>query len=75
MEGAYVREKREKWTRLITEWHPLYGKRNRVRQNKRWKNNIRTNNGSNIESYSKRQDRMEIFGGGKHLVGRQAESD
>lgn len=36
-----MREKKNKCTRLITKWHPRYGKRNRSRQNKRWKNDIR----------------------------------
>lgn len=36
-----AREKKEKWTRLITEWYPIDGKRNRGRQTKRWEDDLR----------------------------------
>lgn len=39
--GHMAREKKEKWTRLITEWYPIDGKRNRGRQTKRWEDDFR----------------------------------
>nr|XP_037875878.1 uncharacterized protein LOC105841939 [Bombyx mori] len=38
--GHMIREKKEKWTSLITEWYPRDGKRNRGRQTKRWEDDI-----------------------------------
>lgn len=38
--GHMIREKKEKWTRLITEWLPRDSKRNRGRQFKRWEDDI-----------------------------------
>lgn len=38
--GHMIREKKEKWTSLITEWYPRDGKRSRGRQTKRWEDDI-----------------------------------
>ena len=39
--GHMIREKKEKWTTLITEQQPRESKRNRDRQIKRWEDAIR----------------------------------
>lgn len=44
--GHMMREKQEKWTKLITEWYPLDGKRHRGRQVKRWEDDVKKVAGS-----------------------------
>ncbi|GBP81979.1 Intraflagellar transport protein 80 homolog [Eumeta japonica] len=39
--GHMLREKKEKWTRLITEWYPRGNKRSKGRQHKRWEDDIK----------------------------------
>uniref|UniRef100_A0A2H1V663 SFRICE_031899 n=1 Tax=Spodoptera frugiperda TaxID=7108 RepID=A0A2H1V663_SPOFR len=39
--GHMLREKQEKWTKIITEWYPRDGKRNKGRQTKRWEDDIK----------------------------------
>lgn len=39
--GHMIREKKEKWTRIITEWQPRDSKRNRGRQTRRWEDDIK----------------------------------
>ncbi|GBP62241.1 hypothetical protein EVAR_44649_1 [Eumeta japonica] len=36
-----LREEKEKWTRLITEWYPRGNKRSKGRQHKRWEDDIK----------------------------------
>ncbi|GBP30524.1 hypothetical protein EVAR_94704_1 [Eumeta japonica] len=36
-----LREEKEKWTRLITEWYPRVNKRYKGRQHKRWEDDIK----------------------------------
>ncbi|GBP94035.1 Putative uncharacterized transposon-derived protein F52C9.6 [Eumeta japonica] len=39
--GHMLREKNEKWTRIISEWYPRDGKRNKGRPIKRWEDDIK----------------------------------
>ncbi|KAJ8735284.1 hypothetical protein PYW07_006904 [Mythimna separata] len=39
--GHMLREKNEKWTKIITEWYPRDGKRSKGRQIKRWEDDIK----------------------------------
>ncbi|PZC78294.1 hypothetical protein B5X24_HaOG202299 [Helicoverpa armigera] len=39
--GHMAREKQEKWTRLVTEWCPLDGRRSRGRPTKRWEDDLK----------------------------------
>ncbi|XP_037876062.1 LINE-1 retrotransposable element ORF2 protein isoform X1 [Bombyx mori] len=39
--GHMMREKKEKWTRIITEWYPRENKRIRGRQPKRWEDDLK----------------------------------
>lgn len=39
--GHMVREKKEKWTKIVTEWYPRESTRNRGRQSKRWEDDIK----------------------------------
>ncbi|GBP27588.1 hypothetical protein EVAR_102840_1 [Eumeta japonica] len=39
--GHMLREEKEKWTRLITEWYPRGNKRSKGRQHKRWEDDIK----------------------------------
>lgn len=39
--GHMLREKQEKWTKIVTEWYPRDGKRNKGRQTKRWEDDIK----------------------------------
>ncbi|CAK1595272.1 unnamed protein product [Parnassius mnemosyne] len=39
--GHMLREKKEKWTRIITEWYPRENRRSRGRQPKRWEDDFK----------------------------------
>lgn len=39
--GHMLREKKEKWTRIITEWYPRESRRSRGRQPKRWEDDLK----------------------------------
>ncbi|GBP23911.1 hypothetical protein EVAR_86288_1 [Eumeta japonica] len=39
--GHMLREKNEKWSRIISEWYPRDGKRNKGRPIKRWEDDIK----------------------------------
>lgn len=39
--GHMIRETKEKWTKIISEWYPRDGKRNRGRQTKRWEDDLK----------------------------------
>jgi exonuclease III len=41
--GHMVRNKIEKWTRQITDWFPIYRKRGRGRQHRRWEDDFPSN--------------------------------
>jgi hypothetical protein len=69
--GHMTREKKKKWTRLITEWYPLDCKRNRGRQTKRWEDDIRKIAGSTWTRTAR--DRMEWRSLEEAFVGRQVE--
>lgn len=51
-----IREKKEKWTRLITQWYPIDGIRNRGKL-RDGRIITQENSGSSMN----RMDRMEIF--------------
>ncbi|GBP69760.1 Putative uncharacterized transposon-derived protein F52C9.6 [Eumeta japonica] len=39
--GHMLRERKEKWTKLITEWHPWGSNRSKGRQRKRWEDDLK----------------------------------
>ncbi|XP_045457584.1 uncharacterized protein LOC123667789 [Melitaea cinxia] len=39
--GHMIRDTNEKWTKMITEWYPRNGKRNKGRQMKRWEDDLK----------------------------------
>lgn len=39
--GHMLRERQEKWTRIITEWYPRDGKRSKGGQTKRWEDDLK----------------------------------
>lgn len=68
--GHMIREEREKWTRLITEWQPRGSKRNRGRQSRRWEDDIIKIAGPVWTRIAK--DRIEWKSLEEAYVGRQA---
>lgn len=69
--GHMMREKTEKWTRLITEWYPLDSKRNRGRQTMRWEDDLRKIAGPTWTRKAK--NRTEWKSLEEAFVGRQVE--
>ncbi|XP_045496057.1 uncharacterized protein LOC123694618 [Colias croceus] len=69
--GHMIREKKEKWTRQITEWYPIDCKRNRGRQITRWEDGIRKIAGPTWTR--KARDRTEWRSLEEAFVGRQVE--
>ncbi|GBP12539.1 Putative uncharacterized transposon-derived protein F52C9.6 [Eumeta japonica] len=44
--GHILRERKEKWTKLITEWYPRESNRSKGRQTKRWEDDLKNVAGS-----------------------------
>lgn len=65
-----LREGKEKWTKIVTEWYPRDGKINKGRQNTRWEDDMKNTAGPKWPRIVK--DRTKWKALGENFVERQA---
>lgn len=59
--GHMLREKKEKWTKIITEWYPRESRRSRGRQTKRWEDDFKKAAGPEWLRIAKDRDKWKAL--------------